>query len=343
MSLPWHVAPSPQTRRRYLCCRAPGGAAIDGRLDKPFWNSAPWSEEFVDIEGDAKPLPPFRTRFKMVWDDECLYVGAEMEEPHVWGSLAERDSIVYHDNDFEVFLNPTGDNHNYYEIEVNALNTIFHLFLPRPYRDGGPADHGWDAVGMQTAVHVKGTLNDPSDIDRGWSVELAIPWRAFDRHATRGEQARAPKPGDQWRMNFSRVQWDHEVASGSYRKIPGRPEHNWVWSPQGIVDMHRPEQWGYVQFGSGTTPTEPVRDDPTLPARDLLHAVYYAQRVFRKMHRRCAIMTCELLSTGHFDSAAAARIELAEHTDGWRATIRPASPAEVAVSIDHESRVTFAP
>ena len=25
-------------------------------------------------------------------------------------------------------------------------------------------------------------------------------------------------------------------------------EDNWVWSPQGLVDMHVPERWGVVQF-----------------------------------------------------------------------------------------------
>jgi hypothetical protein len=105
---PPHVPPTPQVRRTYICQAAPGLSQVDGRLDKSFWRDAPWTEEFVDIEGDIKPRPRLRTRAKMLWDDECLYVGAEMEEPHVWATLTERDSIVYHDNDFEVFLNPVG-------------------------------------------------------------------------------------------------------------------------------------------------------------------------------------------------------------------------------------------
>lgn len=70
----------------------------------------------MDIEGDRKPRPRFRTRVKMLWDDNYFYMGAEMEEPHVWATLTERDSIIYRDNDFEVFIDPDGDNHNYYEI-----------------------------------------------------------------------------------------------------------------------------------------------------------------------------------------------------------------------------------
>ncbi|MCC6676454.1 MAG: carbohydrate-binding family 9-like protein [Phycisphaerales bacterium] len=276
-----HVPPTAQQPRSYSCLRASRAPEIDGRLNKPFWWSAPWTEDFVDIQGDAMPRPRFRTRAKLLWDDDHLYIGAELEEPHVWATLTHRDSIVYHDNDFEVFLNPTGDSHRYYEVEVNALNTIFDLFLPKPYRDGGPADHGWDVAGLQTAIHIDGTLNDPSDTDRGWSVEMAIPWPALDRH---GGAAGPPADGEQWRVNFSRVQWDHRFADGRYEKIPARAEHNWVWSPQGIIDMHRPEQWGVVQFDAARAGPVPVRPDESLQARQVLHRIYYAQAA----HRRAA-------------------------------------------------------
>src|SRR4030095_16995872 len=103
---------------------------------------------------------------------------------------------------------PTGDNHRYYELEINALGTIFDLFLEKPYRDGGPADHAWDVQGLLSAVYLDGTLNEPSDRDRRWTLELAFPWKAFDRH---GGMGGPPKDGEDWRLNFSRVQWDLEV------------------------------------------------------------------------------------------------------------------------------------
>src|SRR5262245_61859807 len=103
---------------RYLCRRAGAPLAIDGDLAKPAWQAAPWTDDFVDIEGDLKPCPPLRTRARMLWDDACFYVAAEMEEPHVWATLTQRDSVIFHDNDFEVFLNPTRDTKNYYELEI---------------------------------------------------------------------------------------------------------------------------------------------------------------------------------------------------------------------------------
>ena len=125
--------------KNYLCFHTETPPNLDGTLSSPAWNLALWTDDFVDIQGDSEPAPPLRTRVKMLWDDECFYIGAQLEEPRIWATLTERDSVIFHDNDFEVFIDPDGDNHNYYEVEVNALNTVWDLRLPKPYRDGGEA------------------------------------------------------------------------------------------------------------------------------------------------------------------------------------------------------------
>jgi hypothetical protein len=259
--------------------RAARAPVVDGRLDDAAWRAAPWTEPFVDIVGDG-PAPPLLTRAKIVWDDHYLYVGADLEEPDVWGTLTQPDDTVWHDDDFEVFLDPDGDGLAYYEMEINALGTVLDLFLPRPYRDGGKADLAWGVRGLRSAVSVRGTLDDPSDRDAGWSVELAIPWsglapprvgpRPASTPAARAGEGggpprpggartpgRPPRPGDTWRVNFSRVEWPLEVVHGAYRKtVPAvetrHPEANWVWSPQGEVDMHVPSMWGRVRFDTTT-------------------------------------------------------------------------------------------
>ncbi len=233
--------------RLYSCQKAEGPLKIDGSLKDPAWQKAAWTTPFVDIEGPAHPTPTLRTRAKMLWDDRYFYIAAELSEPHVWGTLTRRDSIIYHDNDFEVFIDPDGDTHNYYELEINALNTVWDLFLVKPYRDGGPALHAWDIAGLQHAVEIQGTLNDPSDVDTRWTVELAIPWKILEEAA--GTRC-PPEPGDRWRVNFSRVQWPHRIVEGKYLKPSGAKENNWVWSPQGLINMHYPEMWGIVVFGA---------------------------------------------------------------------------------------------
>ena len=233
--------------RTYLARHTSGSVRVDGRLNDPAWETAAWSDLFVDIEGVRRPVPRYATRVKLLWDVHFLYIGAQLEEPQVWGTIRQRDSVIFRDNDFEVFIDPDGDAKQYGELEINALNTVWDLFLEIPYRAGGHADDGWNIEGLQSAVQVQGTLSDPTDTDSGWTVEVAIPWRGLARvsHATA-----APRPGDRWRINFSRVEWRTEIVNGVYRKTAGYREDNWAWSPQGVIDMHQPEQWGFVVFSS---------------------------------------------------------------------------------------------
>jgi hypothetical protein len=266
--------------KRYVCQKAHEPIPIDGRLDKPVWRRAEWTDPFVDIEGARKPQPRKRTRVKMLWDDDYFYVGAELEEDEIWATLTERDSVIFHDNDFEIFIDPDGDTHNYYELEINALNTVWDLLLVKPYRDGGPCVNGWDASGIRTAVHIEGALNDPSADNRFWSVEVAMPWRILKECAPDG---RPPVPGEYWRINFSRVEWRVEVKDGKYVKqtdpATGRPypEDNWVWSPMGLINMHYPELWGYVVFAENGTPDR-FTPPPDEQIKWELRKIYYRQR-----------------------------------------------------------------
>ena len=259
------AAPAQSLPLHYVCYRTPGAPRLDGSLDDPAWRAAPWSPAFVDIEGAVKSAPRFRTRMKMLWDDRYLYVGAELEEPQVWATLTQRDAVIFHDNDFEMFIDPDGDAKQYVELEINALNTVWDLFLEKPYRDGGSADNAFDVAGLITGVKVHGTLNDPTDTDSGWTVTLALPWASLERAShTRS----APRPGQTWRINYSRVEWRTTVDNGRYVKVPGIREDNWVWTPQGMIDMHQPEHWGFVEFSpvaADRRPVEPAAQAPPPP------------------------------------------------------------------------------
>jgi hypothetical protein len=271
--------PEPQIEfnpKSYICYRAAEEINIDGKLDDKSWKLAEWTDYFVDIEGDAKPLPTWKTRVKMLWNDQYFYFAAQMEEPHVCAKLYERDAVIFYDNDFEIFIDPNGDTHHYYEFEMNALNTVWDLFLAQPYRDKGcKVLDSWDIQGLQTAVWVDGTINDPNDEDNGWSVEIAYPWKVLEECSDQCP----PENGDHWRVNFSRVEWDTEIIDGKYEKIKGRTEHNWVWSPQGIINMHYPEMWGFVQFSDKTEGDEFVFN-PLETAKWQMRQIYYKQRTY---------------------------------------------------------------
>ena len=269
-----------------MCYRAPSPVTIDGDLKDAAWDAAPWTDAFGDIEGDKKPKPRYRTRVKMLWDDEAApTLRPNWKEPHVWGTLKEHDAAwVFNDNDFEVFLDPDGDNHLYAELELNALNTTWDLLLTRPYKDGAHAINAWEITGLKTAVKIDGTLNDPSDTDKGWTIEIKWPWKGLTELADAKRVPIPPVDGSQYRINFSRVEWDVDIANGKYTKVKDRPEHNWVWSPQGVIDMHRPERWGYLQFSTAKPGTAAFKPDPDWTVKDTLHRAYYAQRAHRQKH-----------------------------------------------------------
>lgn len=231
----------------YTAFRTDSEIIIDGNAKETDWDKVAWSTNFIDIEGTKKPK--YNTHFKMLWDDTYMYYYVEMEEPHVWANLRQRDTVVYYNNDFEIFWDPDGDTHNYYEFEINALNTIWDLFLTKPYRENNATMDSWDIRGAKSAIVVNGTLNNSEDTDKGWQLELAIPWSAF---RTSFGQNNVPV-NKFWRINFSRVNWDFDLHNGTYdrkKDTKGKylPEYNWVWSPQGVINMHEPEKWGYVYF-----------------------------------------------------------------------------------------------
>ncbi|MDZ7265035.1 MAG: carbohydrate-binding family 9-like protein [candidate division KSB1 bacterium] len=269
--------------KHYICYQANFPLKIDGKHDEPIWQQTDWTDDFVDIEGDLKPRPRFRTRAKMLWDADYFYVAAELEEPDIWATLTERDAVIFYDNDFEIFIDPDGDTHEYYEFEMNAFNTVWDLLLIKPYRDGGPAVNAWDIQGLKTGVFIDGTINQPGDRDKFWSVEVALPWQVLKECAHRDTP---PKNGDQWRVNFSRVEWQVEVSDGKYRKVvnpaTGKPfpEDNWVWSPQGLINMHYPEMWGFVQFSDKIAGQEKdeFQFDPKETAKWTLRQIYYQER-----------------------------------------------------------------
>lgn len=273
--------------QKYICYRSEN-IVIDGELDEDSWINAEWTSDFVDIEGDIKPAPLHKTHVKMLWDDDYLFIAAEIFEPHIWAYLRQRDTVVYYDNDFEVFIDPDGDTHGYYEFEMNALNTLWDLLLTRPYRDYGRVLDAWDITGIKTAVKIYGTLNNPGDIDEKWVIELAFPLDVLK------EWGNTPVDGRQWRINFSRVNWITTAKDGVYKKEINPetnkiyPEYNWVWSPQGIINMHAPETWGYLQFSdisAGDGKAEFV-ENPDEEIKWMLRQLYFAQRSYASEYHK---------------------------------------------------------
>ncbi|MEN8126982.1 MAG: sugar-binding protein [Planctomycetota bacterium] len=347
--LPANIGPDPrgfEIPRHYICMKTDDRIKIDGKLDEPSWQKAEWSQPHVDIRGIQWPEQPcYETKVKMLWDDENLYIAAKLDEPHVWATITERNAVIFNDNDFEVFIDPDGDAHSYYEFEMNALNTVWNLYMNRPYKHSGNAAIR-EMPGQKTGVFVKGTINKPSDTDEYWTMEIAFSFKGMAEYA--GTEC-PPADGQQWRINFSRVQWEHKVVNGKYIRVPPHGadhasghEENWIWSPQGAVNMHRPETWGYLQYSQkpvGSTGIEFI-EDPTAKARYLLYKVLYAQEAYSLRHGHYA-KDLQALDLGTLsDTSLAEPVELKSNGKTYTATAKVKLPdgETITVHLSHDGR-----
>jgi hypothetical protein len=254
----------------YNAYRATTVPHIDGRLDEPIWQVAPKSAPFRDLIAGTKTIHD--TRVAVLWDDESLYVAYWIEEPNVQATLTNRDAKIYQDNDVELFI---AGQDTYYEFEINAFGTIYEVFFiwEASYRNGGydtiaglglnepgrtpfhgvgykPHPRGprigywnWDFPGLQSAVFVDGTINDDQDRDRGWTVELALPWSGMSVLAMGDNRSLPPQDQDISRMDFSRF--------NQYREAPpAKDSKGWAWSPHGVMDSHVPECFAIIHFST---------------------------------------------------------------------------------------------
>ena len=256
---------------------------IDGDLSEKAWEKADWSSLFVDIENSARPAPYLDTRVKMLWDDAYLYIAAEIMESHLWATYSKQDMEISQENSFQVFIDPEGNTHNYLEIQINTLGAVLGVFHTKPFRDSGLAINSFDFKGLKRGVRIFGTLNNPSDRDEKWTIELAIPWNEM---AEKAILKGPPKDKDSWKINFLRVQWDRDIKNGKYvkqkepQKDTEKPANNWAWSQQGSLTMHQPETWGIIVFNKKAD----KKQISTVVDQDILkwelRKVYYQERSF---------------------------------------------------------------
>jgi len=265
-----------EERLAHLACpRAPVSIQVDGDLDKPAWRHAPRSNAFVDMVTGDPAL--YDTRVACLWDDACFYVAYWVQEPQVRATLKERDSFIWNDNDVELFV--AGDD-CYYELEINAFGTVYEAFFvwqdalraggrfDRPELDlrgprvdmlGGFQDASrfgrhprgrrfafldFDLAGLRTAVRVDGRINDPRSVDRGWTVEMALPWKSLT--PLFAGRAFPPRGGETLRCDFSRF----EAVRVHGKALPENP--GWSLNPHGVYDSHIPESFSVVHFEERT-------------------------------------------------------------------------------------------
>lgn len=226
---------------RYTARKTTEAIHVDGKLDERVWEKAQAVTLSVKNGGD----PQQATTVRMLWDDYYLYFSWDCVDSHVWATMAVRDLPLYNEEVVEVFIDADSDRFGYVELEVNPLGTLWDGFI----LNHGLNDEGhvkltgilaWNSKDIRWAAWPRGTVNDSSDTDRGWSAEMAVPLKDIVSAPNN-----PPRNGDKWLVNFYRIDLPHGA---------NQPGEGQAWSPVSGGTFHDPEQFGQLIFSTELVP-----------------------------------------------------------------------------------------
>ena len=163
--------------------RFPRAPKIDGKLDESAWKNAAIFEQTFAFN-DTEPVQDFATRWQVGWDSEHLYVAYECTDRDLIAPEIERDGPLYKHDCVEIFILPRFATGSYWEVIVSPSGSVLDALHAKKFDSwGAVSQFERDMDDMRVGVTVRGTLNDSSDTDSGYTVELAIPFDALPEYS----------------------------------------------------------------------------------------------------------------------------------------------------------------
>ena len=225
---------------RVVVPKLQGPITIDADLTEPVWRSAAVLSPFFKNDGSARERE--ETTVRVWYDDAALYLGWTCKDTDIQATFTARDSRFWEEEVAEFFVTPR-DLARYYELQWNPLGGEFDAIINNDLDERGiskkfAGDWSYTAKLMRSAVKLKGTAANSSDVDEFWQVEVMIPFRDLVDSP--------PKPGDIWRANFYR-----------FNRGKGHPPEGASWSPTRLPGFHQPSRFGYIEFGAAGASVPP--------------------------------------------------------------------------------------
>jgi hypothetical protein len=198
---------------------------MDGNLDESVWQNAPAFSPFVFTWYESGKQE--QTEAKMLWDDEFLYVAFKSEDANISGTRTQRNDQVYKDDCVELFIAPNINTPMVYmNFEINCLAS--YLACEHPTMK----DKEWqEPKGLMIGRSHKGTINDDTDTDDWWIIEMAVPFRVFEWTGV----SLPPKTGMRMRLNLNRLGGEVNNQKSQWQR--GDPNDPGFHRPQFFGDV----------------------------------------------------------------------------------------------------------
>jgi len=221
------------SNQTYQCHYTDETMKIDGHLTENSWKKAKILDFFVPVSG--QPVIS-KTEGRILWSKTHLYVGFKAYDRDIWGYLTERDSATCQEDVLEIFFKPDPDAAPYYNFEINALGTVYDAFSMNRRAGGGDCHRWrrWNCKGLKVGIQIKGTLNDYTDEDEYWQMEVAIPFASLPTL-----QGKAPAAGDTWKFHLARYDYSVYLKNGVELSSCARLK---------IADFHHAADWRPLNF-----------------------------------------------------------------------------------------------
>lgn len=223
------VALSPPVFTAKRTTKAP---KLDGKADEAEWAQAMPIKSFQAFWSGQQPKKPHEAR--ILWDEDAMYFYAELPDAYLKAYGKKRNDTLWNGDVFELFFKPSKDRPEYYELQANPLGLILELPFPKrgySFEELAAKPH----QGMEVAVHVDGSLENPGKNDKKWTVEGRLPWKMFDFAGGK------PKPGDVWQFQLSYYDYGPEGTEPELGSC----------APLTVPNYHRYEDYAGLRFEAG--------------------------------------------------------------------------------------------
>lgn len=219
----------------YKVAKAKGPIVADGKMDEETWKNAEVKSFDYFFRRD-EPLEKQKTKFRMLWDEQNIYLFYECEDTSITARETGYDGRPYIDDCAEFFCLPVPDSlYMHFGFEVNVWKARYdYIVLWQFYENRSIFIPDYNP-GYEVGVTFDGTINNDTDTDKGWTMEYVIPMSVFRGFNTRN------LAGKQWA--FQAVRQDRNMVDDRFRST------STLFPTYDIrLDVHPPNRFGLMEF-----------------------------------------------------------------------------------------------